>query len=1442
VKKGIKKNLKGLAVSTLALGLLATPYGGVFAEGNQPTNVLSDEAFVKLKIMETTDIHGTIMDHDYFADAAVKNGLVRISTLVKAERKENSNNLLVDNGDMLQGNPFTDYVAKVDRPTFVKRLAGLDRYETAVKVSKQGWDKAETVIIVRGDDFADALAAAPLAYKNNAPILLTQTDSLNEDTKKEIKRLGATKAIVVGGKNVVSNRVTNALSSKLNLWVKRIAGENRFETAAAISNELGNPAKVVLVNGFNYPDAISAASYAAQNGFPILLTKTDELPAVTVEALKHVTDTILVGGTGVISGKVESAVKNPHRVGGKDRFETSLKLATELGSVKDKVFLSTGWGFADALTGSVLAAKEGAPVVLVQKDELSTNVAELVQNKYVTVLGGTSVVSEEAITGETHPIYDAMNMLDYDVSNFGNHEFNYGLDFLQNSINGADFPFVSANVYKADGDSDPSNNKNLVNPYKIIKKEVVDKNGKKHKLNVGVIGFVPPQIMQWDKQNLEGKVVTEDIVASAEKWIPEMKENGADLVVVVAHSGFTTNREDKENAILGLSEVDNVDAILLGHSHLALPGDKAYNNFPGIVDNVKGTINGVPAVQAKVDGQFLGVIDLDLDLVDGKWVVKNSQSEVMGTSEVDADPEMVELMKPVHDHTIDYINSSVGETTAPIHSFFSRVQDDPSVQIVSNAQKEYMEKVLKGTQYEGIPVLSSAAPFKAGRNSGNDYTSIPAGELTIKNVADLYKFPNTVSALLLNGKELKDYLEWTATNFNQINPAETKEQNLINKDFPDYNFDTIDGVTYEIDVTEPLRFDSKGTIVKNPEANRIKNLMYNGQPVTDDMKFVIATNNYRASSTIINPGGSKTIYSSADESRQVVMNYIINNKVINPSADNNWSIAPISGDVNVTFQSSPKAEAFAQETPNIKYLNKDESTGYANYSFNLSSVKVQLLGLNDLHGQLDTDTKVTRDDQSVLAGSMEYTAAAIRQREATNKNTLLVNAGDMIGGSPLISALFQDEPTVEVMESLGMDVGTLGNHEFDEGIAELQRMINGGEHPQGKGTKGYDGMNFPVIAANAFDKSTGKLVTGTPYVVKEVGGQKIGFIGVITQETPDMIVTKGNENLQITDEAEAIDKYTAELKAQGIEAIVVLAHNPTNQNGYVDLYDATRIAETVNDEVDVIFAAHNHAFNDKVVDNKLIVQAYSYGSAFSDVDLELHPVTGEIIKKEAEVVTVYQADYTPDPAVTAIMKKYEDEIAPMKAEVVGNSLTTLAKGYPSVATEFGDNGLGNLLADGMKAAMNSDFALMNGGGVRAQLDAGEVTFGDLFSIQPFGNVLNKTYLSGADLKEVLNKQITPKGLDFHISGFKYTYTWDDTTKTGKVVDLFLPNGEKLDPAKEYSVVLNNYMYGNASYGILPLATGLEVGPEDLEATVAFVKTLPAPFEYKQEGRIQKVTQ
>ncbi|MGG0175887.1 bifunctional 2',3'-cyclic-nucleotide 2'-phosphodiesterase/3'-nucleotidase [Gottfriedia acidiceleris] len=1121
--------------------------------------------------------------------------------------------------------------------------------------------------------------------------------------------------------------------------------------------------------------------------------------------------------------------------------------------------------YKDAAYEKVGLAKT-ATLVKEARKEVQNNVlvdnGDLIQG---TPLGTYEAKIDPLKKGEVHPVFKAMNIMDYDIATLGNHEFNYGLDFLNEAYNDADFPYINANVYVDDHDKNPTNDQNKFNPYKIIKKKMIDEQGKKQEIKIGFIGFVPPQINEWDKANLDGKVITKNIVETAKKFIPEMRKDGADVIVAMTHSGFNANKENTEDVIYSLSEVPGIDAITFSHTHKVFPAKSEATldalflgadkkPLPG-VDNSKGTINGVPAVQAGYGGGSLGLIDLTLKKEKGKWSVINSQSstreiwadvkdpstgKTKTESTVVPDQEIVNAVKPNHDATVKYVNTPIGTTTDDIHSYFSLIQDDPSIQVVTNAQKWFVEKYIaeKKPEYKELPILSVGAPFKAGRNGVAEYTEIKKGDLTIRSAGDLYLYDNTLKAIKVKGSIVKEWVEMTAGKYNQIDPNKAEEQALLNPAFPVYNFDVIDGVNYQIDVTKPAKYDLNGNLV-NSNSSRVINLTYNGQPIDLNQEFIVVTNNYRAGGGGNFPGvkGSELVVDSADENRQILMDYISESKTITPTADHNWSIAPISGNVNVTFTTSPRAEEFIKPNSDITFTNKTDLSGFGIFKIDLGTapkenIKVQLLGLNDFHGQLDTDTKVTLNGQEVLAGSMEYTAAAMKQREATNPNTLLVHAGDMIGGSPLISALFQDEPTVEVMEAIGFDVGTVGNHEFDEGIAELNRMINGGEHP--KGTKGYDGMNFPVIAANAYDTSTGQLIT-QPYAIKEVGGKKIGFIGVVTQETPSMIVRKGNETLEIRDEVEAINHYTEILKKQGIEAIVVLAHNPTLQTGKADLFDATDIAEKVDDEVDVIFAAHNHVFVNKEVDNKLIVQAYSYGSAFSDVDLELDAVTGEIVKKQAEVVTVYQKDYTPDPTVSAIMKKYEDLIMPIKAEIVGDSMQSLPKGYPSSDT-YGDFALGNLIADGMKAAMNADFAMMNGGGVRAQLNAGQVTFGDLFAIQPFGNVLNKVMLSGQDIETVLNNQITDKGLDFHIAGFKYT--WDSSTK--KVVDIFLPNGSKIDPNKEYSVVVNNYMYGNTKYGIGERSTDLEVGPEDLRATVDYVKSLPRPFVYEVEGRIQKV--
>jgi 2',3'-cyclic-nucleotide 2'-phosphodiesterase/3'-nucleotidase len=544
--------------------------------------------------------------------------------------------------------------------------------------------------------------------------------------------------------------------------------------------------------------------------------------------------------------------------------------------------------------------------------------------------------------GDVHPVYKAMNLLGYDAANIGNHEFNYGLDFLGKSLAGANFPYVSANVFVDDGDNNPDNDKPYFEPYVLLDREFTDNDGKVHKAKVGVIGFVPPQIMQWDKANLEGNVITKDIVEMAKKYVPEMREKGADIVIAVPHSGLSTMARNgmEENATYYLSEVDGIDAILFGHAHTVFPSE-SFADLDG-VDIAKGTINGVASVMPGFWGSHLGVIDLTFNVSDdGDWNVTDSLSDARPiyqregrtvTPLVEADPEIIAAVKDEHEATIAYMREGVGTTSAPINSFFALVSDDPSIQIVTNAQKWYLEKILNGSEYDGIPILSAGAPFKAGGRGGPDYfTDIPEGKIALKNVADLYIYPNTVRAVLLDGDQVREWLEMSAGQFNQIDPNSREEQALINPDFPTYNYDVIDGVTYEIDVTKPARYNKAGEVI-NPDSHRIVNLSFDGKPVSADQKFVVATNNYRAGGGGNFPGldGSTIIVEAPDENRTVLGNYILAKKEIDPKADGNWSFASIGDASNVTFVTSPKASGAANAPDNISFVGED-AEGFAKY-------------------------------------------------------------------------------------------------------------------------------------------------------------------------------------------------------------------------------------------------------------------------------------------------------------------------------------------------------------------------------------------------------------------------------------------------------------------------------------------------------------------------------
>ncbi|MGC8201619.1 bifunctional 2',3'-cyclic-nucleotide 2'-phosphodiesterase/3'-nucleotidase [Aliiroseovarius sp. PTFE2010] len=527
--------------------------------------------------------------------------------------------------------------------------------------------------------------------------------------------------------------------------------------------------------------------------------------------------------------------------------------------------------------------------------------------------------------GDMHPVIKAMNTVGFDGSTLGNHEFNYGLDFLMKSLAGADFPVVSANVAKQTNGA-PTNDITLVKPYVILERQLTDGSGATHPIKVAIIGFVPPQIMTWDRRHLEGKVTTRDIVESAQAWVPQIREEGADIVIALSHSGIgaAEHTHGMENASVPLAAVDGIDALMTGHSHLVFPSP-TYADFAA-VDAEKGLIHGKPATMGGFWGSHLGVIDLMLEYESGEWRVVNTSVETRPiakrnedrsvTALVDSDQAVLDSVASEHAETLAYVRRAVGKTSAPLHSFFALVADDPSVQIVSNAQKWYIGEMMKGTEYEGLPILSAAAPFKAGGRGGPDYfTEVPAGDVAIKNVADLYLYPNTVRAVKINGAQLRGWLDRSAGMFNMVEPGKA-DQVLLNTSFPSYNFDVMDGVNYAIDLSQPTRFGPKGEEI-NPGTTRIKNLTYNGQPVTDDMEFIVATNNYRAGGGGNFPGtGDTVIFEGPDTNRDVIVRYIVEQGTINPSADANWSFVPLDG-ATVLFDTGPRAVDYLDDVKGV---------------------------------------------------------------------------------------------------------------------------------------------------------------------------------------------------------------------------------------------------------------------------------------------------------------------------------------------------------------------------------------------------------------------------------------------------------------------------------------------------------------------------------------------
>ena len=508
-----------------------------------------------------------------------------------------------------------------------------------------------------------------------------------------------------------------------------------------------------------------------------------------------------------------------------------------------------------------------------------------------------------------HPVYLLMNQLGYDAATLGNHEFNFGLPFLKTILPQANFPYLCANLVNHKGVP-------WITPYTILERNCTDRNGNSHPITIGVIGVLPPQITKWDKNHFDEysgsdageKLTTIDIIAAVQRYLPELKAKGADIIMVLAHTGYDTDPYEvgKENCAYHLTTLEGIDVVIAGHNHRRFPShdfETPHYRAHGF-DLERGLINGTASVMAGSWSRYLGVIDLTLTPRQqptesgSRWLITEKKAALWHLDEVrdpgkPINPRYLEVLSGAHEAARDIMNVPIGEATSHYFSYLTLLQDDSCVQIVADAQI-YAAKARLAPEYQDLPMISAVPLFKVGSRKDDPtyFTEIPQGPISFKDIADLYVYPNQLVVLKLSGKNLREWLECCVSIYHTLTPNQAG-QALINwEEYRSYNVDIMKGVEYHVDLSAPPRYDGDLKFI-NEKAHRISHLTYEGKPVTDEMEFMLATNSYRALVDRF-PGAGKenavliTTIEIPDVIRQFIEHEIAERGVIETSVAKNW--------------------------------------------------------------------------------------------------------------------------------------------------------------------------------------------------------------------------------------------------------------------------------------------------------------------------------------------------------------------------------------------------------------------------------------------------------------------------------------------------------------------------------------------------------------------------
>ncbi|HUQ81597.1 MAG TPA: 5'-nucleotidase C-terminal domain-containing protein [Gemmatimonadaceae bacterium] len=1030
-----------------------------------------------------------------------------------------------------------------------------------------------------------------------------------------------------------------------------------------------------------------------------------------------------------------------------------------------------GWNYETNREDPVRGLARAASIVDSLRDALPGHVVLLDAGDLLQGNSLTYVAARVSPPEQPHPVMAAMNAMRYDASAVGNHEFNYGVPYLEKTLAQARFPFLAANGYRVDGSR------------AFRAWTIVERGGAR----IGIVGASTPGSMVWDRDNLRGRIVMRDIVPEVRTAVGEARAAGAEIVLVTMHSGLnepatydtvTTGLPSDNVAERIAREVAGVDLVVYGHSHR---------------ENGGSTINGVLLVQAKNWAQSVAVAHLGLARENGRWRVASRTSSLVQSAGHREASSVLAATELAHLAAVSFVTAPIARTPVAWRADSARVVDTPLIDLILE-----IERRATGAD------LASTAAFSLD-------AAVDSGAITAANVQALYPYDNTLKVVKISGRQLREYLEFSAKYYR------TAADGAISVDpsVPGFNFDIVAGADYTLDVSRPI-------------GERLTRLERNGRAIAPTDSLTLALTNYRQAG-----GGSYTMLVGApvvldkgQDIRQLIFDEVKRAGTIRPEVyfTRNWRIEPASAVSSLYRQlrgnNREDGHAIGADSARVSAARADSArrtTPRADADTRpaadrpVPTTRLRILGVNDFHGALEPRP----DNNGKLRGGAAYLAGAIRDETAACRppacETLIVDGGDEFQGTPASNFAF-GKPVTRVFNQIGVAAAALGNHEFDWGLDTLRaRMRDVRYRFLGANVRYTDGRDVPWIQDDTL-------------IVR--GRLRIGVIGLASVLTGSTTRASNVSNFRFDDPAPIVDRLARQLRSRGADYVIVLAHD----GAYCDRTGETgcdgeiiTLARSLRARVDAIISGHTHSLVNATISGIPIVQARSSGTALDVVDLGPDGVSHRV----RDVVT---DSIRPDPAVAAIVKQAVDRVASRvnkEIATIDADLTREGDQYP----------LGNLLADAMRSAAKGDVAVMNNGGIRATLHKGPATYGSLFEVQPFGNMLYRVTITGESLTSYLQKLVARR-VNAHVSGVSIVY---DSTKTGgaRFVSATLAGGKQIDPASKYTLVLNDFLAtGGDGLGVTRGAIKSEIlDVSDLDAMIAYLRTRPQPVQASAEVRI-----